>query len=110
MFRLDKAWLESVGLGPLRADAANRFLAFVYEKLQLTVGTALAEQMSREQLDAFSEIVAQGDQKAALAFLETYFPHYREVVAECLAELEAEVRADAPAILAAEESETSDEG
>lgn len=102
MIKLDNDWLGTVGLSELPAEAKNRFLAFFYEKLESAVGMSIAEQMTNQQLDEFDGFIKRKDEKGALTFLETNMPHYKQIVAENLATLEAEVRANAAAIVAAE--------
>lgn len=101
MFQLDNNLLVELGLGDLPADEKNKMLAHIYETLELRVGMNLASQMSDGQLDEFERYIDGNDEKGALSWLETNFPDYKKVVAEELDKLKAEIRHQAPDILAA---------
>lgn len=109
MFKLDNALLEELGLGALQPGDKQMMLDHIYEQLELRVGMRLAEQMTDQQLDEFEKLMpAEGDSaetkenkdKAAFSWLETNFPNYKDVVSEELDKLKAEIRAQAPAIMA----------
>lgn len=101
MFKLDNTLLEELGLGSLPAEEKNRMLTHIYETLEMRVGMKLAEQMSNEQLDEFEGFIDKNDEAGALKWLETNFPGYKQVVAEELEKLKAEVKASADQIVAA---------
>lgn len=101
MFKLDNTLLEELGLGSLPAEEKNRMLTHIYETLEMRVGMKLAEQMSNEQLDEFEGFIDKNDEAGALKWLETNFPGYKQVVAEELEKLKAEVKASAEQIVAA---------
>ncbi|MES2970953.1 MAG: DUF5663 domain-containing protein [Patescibacteria group bacterium] len=101
MFKLDNALLEELGLGSLPNDEKNKMLAHVYETLEMRVGMKLAEQMTNEQLDEFESFIDKNDEPGALKWLETNFPDYKKVVADELEKLKAEIKSNAPHILAA---------
>ena len=101
MFKLDDNLLKELGLGALSTDDKNKMLAHIYETLELRVGMKLAQQMSDEQLDEFEAYVNRNDEAGAVKWLETNFPNYRQVVADELEKLKAEIKASAPQILAA---------
>lgn len=115
MFKLDNNLLEELGLGTLPAQEKNMMLRHIYETLELRVGMKLAEQMSNEQLDEFeqhmpkpedtNDIKAQKE-KAALSWLETNFPNYKQVVADQLENLKTEIKQAAPQIVAASQQQT----
>lgn len=100
MFQLDNNLLVELGLGDLPADEKNKMLAHIYETLELRVGMNLASQMSDGQLDEFERYIDGNDEKGALSWLETNFPDYKKVVAQELDKLKAEIRHQAPDILA----------
>lgn len=119
MFKLDNALLEELGLGSLPPQEKNMMLRHIYETLELRVGMKLAEQMSNEQLDEFEQhMPKQGDndetkkqkEKAALTWLETNFPNYKQVVAEQLEKLKEEIKQAAPQIIAASQQQASGDG
>ena len=101
MFKLDNALLEELGLGSLPADEKNKMLAQIYETLEMRVGMKLAEQMTNEQLDEFEGFIDRNDEAGALTWLETNFPNYKQVVAEELEKLKAEIKATSAHIIAA---------
>jgi hypothetical protein len=101
MFQLDDNLLKELGLGDLPAAEKNKMLAHIYETLELRVGMKLAEQMSDSQLDEFEGFIDRNDEPGALKWLETNFPDYKQVVADELDKLKAEIKAQAPAIMQA---------
>src|SRR6476469_5358525 len=101
MFQLDDNLMQELSLGDLPAAEKNKMLAHIYETLELRVGMKLAEQMSDAQLDEFEGFIDRNDEAGALKWLETNFPNYKQVVADELEKLKAEVKAAAPQILAA---------
>lgn len=100
MFKLDDNLLRDLGLGSLQPAEKNKMLAHIYETLELRVGMKLAEQMTNEQLDEFEAFIDKNDESGALKWLETNFPNYKQVVAEQLEALKAEIRQVAPQIVA----------
>jgi len=110
MFKLDDNLLHELGLGALPPQEKNAMLKHIYETLEMRVGMRLAEQMSDQQLDEFEQLMpVQGDsvevqkqkETAALHWLETNFPNYKDVVGQELEKLKGEIRQAAPQILAA---------
>jgi hypothetical protein len=99
MFKLDDNLLRELGLGDLPATEKNKMLAHIYETLELRVGMRLAEQMTDDQLDEFEGFIDRNDEPGALKWLETNFPDYKKVVADELANLKAEIKAQAPQII-----------
>lgn len=101
MFKLDDNLLRELGLGALPAVEKNKMLAHIYETLEMRVGMKLAEKMTNEQLDEFEGFIDKNDEAGALKWLETNFPNYKQVVAEQLEVLKAEIKQAAPQIVAA---------
>lgn len=101
MFKLDDNLLKELGLGALPPDEKNKMLAHIYETLEMRVGMKLAEQMTNEQLDEFESFIDRNDEAGALKWLETNFPNYKQVVADELEKLKAEIKASADQIVAA---------
>src|SRR5579862_2268059 len=101
MFQLDDNLLRELGLGNLPAAEKNKMLAHIYETLELRVGMKLAEQMTDTQLDEFEGFIDRNDEAGALKWLETNFPNYKQVVADELEKLKAEIKQQAPAIVQA---------
>ncbi len=101
MFKLDDDFLASIGLAALPADQKQDMLRHIYETLELRVGMKIAEQMTNEQLDEFEAYINAKDDAGSLKWLETNFPGYKQVVAEELEKLKAEISSSAAAILTA---------
>jgi predicted RNA-binding Zn ribbon-like protein len=101
MFKLDDNLLRELGLGDLPAAEKNKMLAHIYETLEMRVGMTLAQQMTEAQLSEFETFIDSNDEAGALKWLETNFPNYKQVVADELEKLKAEIKAAAPQILAA---------
>lgn len=110
MFKLDDNLLRELGLGDLPPQEKNRMLQHIYETLEMRVGMKLAEGMSNQQLDEFEKLMPlQTDteemrkqkEQQALTWLETNFPNYKQVVADELEKLKAEIKSSAAQIMAA---------
>lgn len=101
MFKLDDNLLRELGLGSLPAAEKNRMLSHIYETLEMRVGMKLAQRMTNEQLDEFEAFIDRSDEAGALKWLESNFPNYKQVVAEELDALKAEIKVAAPQIVAA---------
>jgi hypothetical protein len=101
MFKLDDNLLQELGLGTLAPEDKKVMLGHIYETLEMRVGMTLAQQMTNEQLDEFEGFIDSNDEAGALKWLETNFPDYKQVVANELEKLKAEIKATAPQIVAA---------
>jgi hypothetical protein len=99
MFKLDDNFLASIGLGGLPDEQKQPMLQHIYETLELRVGMKLAEQMTDAQLDEFEGFIDRKDDAGALTWLEANFPLYKQVVAEELEKLKAEISSTANQIL-----------
>jgi predicted RNA-binding Zn ribbon-like protein len=100
MFKLDDNLLKELGLGELPAVEKNKMLGHIYETLEMRVGMTLAQQMTDEQLTEFESYIDSNDEAGALKWLETNFPNYKQVVADELEKLKAEIKVAAPQIVA----------
>lgn len=109
MFQLDDNLLRELGLGEMPASEKNKMLAHIYETLELRVGMKLAEQMTDAQLDEFEGFIDRNDEAGALKWLETNFPNYKQVVADELDKLKAEIKQQAPQIMQATMSEMGEQ-
>jgi predicted RNA-binding Zn ribbon-like protein len=107
MFKLDDNLLQELGLGALPPDEKNKMLGHIYETLEMRVGMKLAEKMSNEQLDEFESFIDKNDEAGALKWLESNFPDYKQVVADQLELLKAEIKKAAPQIVAASQQADS---
>lgn len=101
MFKLDDNLLQELGLGTLSPEDKRAMLGHIYETLEMRVGMTLAQQMTNEQLDEFESFIDSNDEAGALKWLETNFPNYKQVVADELEKLKAEIKQQAPQIVAA---------
>ena len=101
MFKIDYNFLAELGLAALSQQDKEAMKAHIYETLEMRVGMKLAEQMTNEQLDEFESYINKNDEAGALKWLETNFPNYKQVVANELEALKAEIKATAPQIVAA---------
>lgn len=104
MFKLDNNLLIELGLADLPAAEKNQMLRHIYETLEMRVGMKLAQNMTNQQMDEFEKI--SNDQAVALKWLESNFPNYKQVVADQLDSLKAEIKAAAPQIVAASRNST----
>lgn len=107
MFKLDDNLLNELGLGSLPQEDKRAMLGHIYETLEMRVGMTLAQQMTNEQLDEFEAFIDSNDEAGALKWLETNFPNYKQVVADELEKLKAEIKAQAPQIVAASQQPAS---
>ena len=101
MIKLDDDLLKELGLDSLPPEEKKKFLAHIYETLEMRVGMKLAERMSDAQLSEFEQFIDRNDEAGALQWLEANFPNYKDVVAEEFEKLKAEIRQLAPQIIAA---------
>ena len=93
MIKLDNALLVELGLGGLPLSHRRALLQIIYQEIEMRVGTRLTSAMTDVQLSRFETFIRANDEAAALAFLETDFPGYRDVVAAEFALLLAEINA-----------------
>jgi hypothetical protein len=100
MFKLDDNLLIELGLGSLPPAEKNKMLRHIYETLEMRVGMTLAQQMTDIQLNEFESFIDSNDEAGALRWLETNFPNYKQVVADELDRLKAEIKSSAPQIIA----------
>lgn len=105
MLKLDNNFLIELGLGSLPEEEKKALLGHIFETLEMRVGMKLAERMTNEQLLEFEQFLDRGDDPGALRWLETNFPDYKQVVADELENLKAEIKASAPQILAASQQQ-----
>jgi Protein of unknown function (DUF5663) len=80
MFHLDPDLLWELGFRSLTRVQVSDLLSEIYDVLELRVGTRLADRMDSNQLANFERIIAKQDERGALAFLASSFPHYKEEV------------------------------
>ena len=62
MFQLDDKFLQDIGLNELPEDQKKPFLQYIYDELELRVGTKLSDGMGDEQLQEFESIIDGNDE------------------------------------------------
>ena len=102
MFKLDESFLVGVGLGDMPKDQQKAFLQHLYEELELRVGLKLSEGMSKEQLKEFSSLIDKDEDDAAIKWLETNRPNFKDTVGEELEKIRKEVLENKDQILSQE--------
>jgi hypothetical protein len=100
MLKIDNNLLAELGLASLPDQEKEQLKAQIYRSLQERVGLTLSSKMTEAQLLEFETIYKQNDQAAAVQWLETNYPNYKQVVADELEKLKGEIKAVAPQILA----------
>ena len=93
MIKLDDALLAELGLADLPTSHRRALLQIIYEELNSRFGMRLASATTSLQLSRFEKFIETNDEAAALAFLNTEFPTYREVVFAEFEVLRAEITA-----------------
>jgi hypothetical protein len=91
MLKLDRKFLQDVGLGRLAPGPASLVHAYLAVELESRVARRLAAGLSDEELAEFEAIGRSGDDTASLAWLHETRPHYREIVWVELLRLRREV-------------------
>jgi hypothetical protein len=102
---LNNELLDEIGLGDLLAKRKKTMLKYIYDTLELRVGTELANQMSDEQLEEFEAFSDNQDDQGAFHWLESNFPEYKQVVKKQFGLLKEELRDAAPRLLAADDED-----
>ena len=75
MFQLDDKFLDDIGLNDLPDDQKKSFLQYIYDELELRVGTKLSDGMSDEQLEEFESIIDRKDE-IIVTWLNENAPNY----------------------------------
>ncbi len=109
MIRIDDTLLEELGLLALPKEERDKLLKQIYDTLEMRVGMRLAERMTDAQLDEFEKFIDGNDEAGAMKWLETNFPDYKQVVADELDKLKAEIKKDSSQIVEALESAPIDQ-
>ena len=87
----DDNFLREMGLSEMPDDQKQRFLDYVQEELEVRIGERISEGLSEVQLNQFDLIT---DQAEATKWLEANRPDYRDIVANTIAEMKDEIRAN----------------
>lgn len=91
MLKLDRKFLQDVGLGRLAPGAASLVLAYLAAELESRVARRLAAGFSDEELCEFEAVDRSGGEAASLEWFQEARPHYREIVWVELLRLRREV-------------------
>ncbi|MGC9667520.1 DUF5663 domain-containing protein [Planosporangium sp. 12N6] len=78
--KLDQNTLVELGLAALPPAHGELMLRYIYETLELRVGTTLAAEMSESELADFEGLIDAGDEAGALDWLVAHRPDYKAVV------------------------------
>lgn len=101
--RIDETLLVELGLGRLPKPEKDKLLGQLIRTLEERVGQRIASVMSDQQLEEFERFIDSNDQNGALKWLQANYPDHQRVVVEEFDKLKAEIKQDAPRILAAVE-------
>lgn len=96
MIRVDEAFMNEVGLAEMAEPEKQAFMEEAEAELELRVGEAMAERLSKDEVDEFSKI-AEDD--AALVWLNAKVPDFRDLVRETFRQFKEEIRAERAQIL-----------
>ena len=80
LVKIDDQFLADLGLTDLSDEEKTEVAEKIRTALESKVGIKLTHSLSENQLDEFNNIVSGDDPKAALDWMETNMPNYREVV------------------------------
>lgn len=94
--KFDENFLQDVGLSTMPEDQKRSFLAYIQEELEVHIGERISEGLTEAQLSQFDAIT---DQAESTKWLKTNRPDYREIVANTIEELKAEIRANRDRII-----------
>lgn len=75
MYQLDDKFLADIGLDKMPEEQKKPFLQYIYDELELRVGTKLSDGMSDTQLEEFESIIDRKDD-IATAWLSKYASDY----------------------------------
>lgn len=106
--KIDYKLLEELGLGEISQDAKDSLLKHLVDRLELNVGTVIAAQLSEAQINEFEKLVDAEDQAAALSWLQSNYPGYKDVVKAELDKLKNELKLNADTIVAADKASPPD--
>jgi Protein of unknown function (DUF5663) len=91
--RIDASILEEVGLGPLEPKQARAALESIRSDLDRRIVSRLTPAMSVAQRREFESLRGEATESAVEHFLDCHFPGHRQVAAEELADLKADLSA-----------------
>lgn len=95
--QFDEKFLDEMGLSTMPAEKKPKFLSYLQDKLELTVGERISNNLTEAQLNEFDLIT---DQAIATKWLDKNCPNHREIVSDTIKELKAEIIANRSRLLA----------
>ena len=96
----DDKFFDQAGLGQMRAEDRPPFAKYVRERLEIRIGSRFTRQMTNQQVDELNKILDNPNKQVVSDWLGNNIPNYKNAVAEEVARLKSEIRANAAAILA----------
>lgn len=88
MIRVDDDFMAEVGLAGLPEAEKQAFMEYAEEELEVRVGQEISEELTDEQLEAFSLIT---DEDEVAAWLKENAPNFREVAEKVFREFKEEI-------------------
>jgi hypothetical protein len=104
MFQLDEDFLVQMGLGDMPEDEKKAFVLYVYQELELRIGTELSKDLSDQQMDEFEQIVKEGEQPQVESWLQQNCPRFKDVIAAEMETIRQEIMASRDKILSQAEA------
>ena len=98
------SFFDQVGLSAMKPEGRANFGKYAREMLEMRVGSRFARQMTDEQIDHLNKLLDSPDKQVLDDWLQQNLPNYKNVVAEEVVQLKAEIKANAAAILASTQS------
>lgn len=95
----DDKFFDRVGLSQMKPEDRADFTKYARERLEIRIGSRFTRQMTEQQVDDLNKILDNPDKQVVSDWLGNNIPNYKNVVAEEVARLKSEIRANAGAIL-----------
>lgn len=99
MTPIDNQFLASLGLGNLPEDEKKRMLLDIAENLMAKIGARVESQLSDEQLQAYDDLVQNGNGESIQQWLQANVPDYQSIVNEETDKIRDEIRPQVSSIL-----------
>ena len=97
----DDDFFKQVGLNKMKAADRKAFGDYVRGLLEIRVGSRLTSQMTDQQVDHLNKLLDSPDKKVLEGWINQNLPNHKSMLAEEVTRLKSEIKANAPAILAA---------
>ncbi len=89
--QFDDNFLQEMGLAAMPEPEKREFLDYIQRELETRIGERVSRGLTDVQLNEFDLIE---DHDAAIKWLETNRPDYREIVSRTIEDMKAEIRAN----------------